>query len=212
MAKSAYSNYTAKNTVSKKSTSNTSTKSPSKVSRSKASKPEGEEKEGLRKLLVDQMKDMLWAEKSLVKGIPKMIEKASSPELKDALSSHLEETKEQVNRLEQAFQTIDESATAKVCEAMKGLTKEAEELMEEMEEGNLRDAAIICAAQKVEHYEIASYGCLVAYARLLGETEATGLFEEILEEEKSADDTLSGVAEQINWKATVVTSDEESRL
>jgi ferritin-like metal-binding protein YciE len=164
-------------------------------------KPQGDDEEGLRKLMVDQMKDMLWAEKALTKAIPKMMKKACSAELTDALAAHLDETHEQVSRIEEAFDSLGLKATTKPCEAMKGLLKEAEELMGEMESGSLRDAAIICAAQKVEHYEIATYGCLKTYAEMLGESEAAGLFEEILNEEKNADETLSEVAQEINWMA-----------
>lgn len=178
-----------------------------KTTKSKASSnghrstPTGHEEEGLRKLLVDQMKDMLWAEKALTKAIPKMMKNACSADLADALSNHLEETTDQVSRLEQAFESMDLKPTTKPCEAMKGLMKEAEELMSEMEEGGLRDAAIICAAQKVEHYEIATYGCLVTYAEMLGESKAARLFGQILEEEKGADETLTEVAQHINWMA-----------
>ena len=165
------------------------------------SKPEGKQDEGLRKLLTDQLKDMLWAEKALTKAIPAMIEKASSQDLVDGLKEHLEVTKEQVFKVKEAFKLMNEKPQAKVCEAMKGLVKEAEELMKEMEEGPVRDAAIICAAQKVEHYEIATYGCLHTYAEILGEEEVADLLEEIMNEEKEADDALTEVAHAINWDA-----------
>ena len=173
------------------------------------SKPEGKQDEGLRKLLTDQLKDMLWAEKALTKAIPEMIEKASSQELIDGLREHLEVTKEQVFKVKEAFKLLNEKPQAKVCEAMKGLVKEAEELMKEMEEGPVRDAAIICAAQKVEHYEIATYGCLHTYAEILGEEEVADLLEEIMNEEKEADDALTEVAHAINWEAKEEEEDED---
>jgi len=183
----------------------TSKKAPAKSAASKksaAAKPEGERAEGLRKLFEDQLKDIYWAEKALTKAIPKMIKKATSEELIDALTEHLEVTKNQVTRVEEVFQTLDKKATAKKCEAMEGLIKEAEEIMDEAEEGLVRDAGIIAAAQKVEHYEIASYGTLAALARTLGETEAADLLTETLEEEKEADETLTEVAEtSINEEA-----------
>jgi ferritin-like metal-binding protein YciE len=171
--------------------------------------PEGKDNEGLRKLLLDQLKDMLWAEKELTKAIPAMIEKATSEDLIESLRDHLEVTKDQVFKVKEAFKLMDEKPSAKVCEAMKGLVKEAEEIMKEMEEGSVRDAAIICAAQKVEHYEIATYGCLSTYAQILGETEVANLLEEILSEEKEADDTLTDVAYAINWEAKEEEVEEE---
>ncbi|HZV68953.1 MAG TPA: ferritin-like domain-containing protein [Saprospiraceae bacterium] len=187
-----------------------SNKGKSKTQKTERSSPKGQDEQGLRKLLVDQMKDMLWAEKKLTTAIPKMIKKASSEELIESLTNHLEETKEQVSRLEQAFQAMNLKATAKECEAMKGLVKEAEELMEEMEEGSLRDAAIICAAQKVEHYEIATYGCLVTYSQILGETEVAELLNETLSEEKGADETLTEVSQNINWMAEEEAEEEDA--
>ena len=157
---------------------------------------------GLRKLFEDELKDIYWAEKALTKALPKMIKKASSAELQDAITNHLQETENQVSRLEDVFNSIGMKATAKKCEAMEGLIKEAEELMEEAEEGAVRDSAIISAAQKVEHYEIASYGTLCAFAKTLGENEAVSLLEETLNEEKMADETLTEIAEaSINMEA-----------
>lgn len=148
----------------------------------------------LEKLFEDELKDIYWAEKALTKALPKMIKKASSSELVDAIETHLAETEEQVTRIEQVFELLGKKATAKKCEAMDGLIKEAEELMEESEEGVMRDAAIISAAQKVEHYEIASYGTLRAFAETLGFDEVAALLETTLEEEKNADQTLTDVA------------------
>ena len=157
---------------------------------------------GLRDLFVDELKDIYWAEKALTKAIPKMIKNATSSDLVDALSGHLEITKEQVTRLEKIFYTIGEKAVDKKCEAMTGLIKEAEKIMKETEKGVVRDAGIILAGQKVEHYEIATYGTLSSFAKTLGEHEAASLLEETLNEEKEADEKLSEIAESsINIKA-----------
>jgi ferritin-like metal-binding protein YciE len=148
----------------------------------------------LMKLFEDQLKDIYWAEKALTKAIPKMIKNATSEELIDALENHLSETNEQVKRAEQVFDTIGKKATAKKCEAMEGLIMEAEEIMEECEVGPMCDAGIIAAAQKVEHYEIASYGTLRQFAETLGLEDAVELLEATLEEEKGADEKLTEVA------------------
>lgn len=148
----------------------------------------------LMKLFENELKDIYWAEKALTKAIPKMIKNATSQELIDALTSHLSETEEQINRVEQVFELIEKKAVAKKCEAMEGLIKEAEEIMNDCEEGAMCDAGIIAAGQKVEHYEIASYGTLRQFAETLGLTEAVELLETTLDEEKSADEKLSDVA------------------
>lgn len=148
----------------------------------------------LMKLFEDSLKDIYWAEKALTKAIPKMIKNATAEELIEALENHLEETKAQVTRCEDVFKSIDKKATAKKCEAMAGLIKEGEEIMEECEEGAMCDAGIIAAGQKVEHYEIASYGTLRQFAETLGLDEAVELLEATLEEEKAADDKLTEVA------------------
>ncbi|HMS67865.1 MAG TPA: ferritin-like domain-containing protein [Saprospiraceae bacterium] len=148
----------------------------------------------LMELFEDQLKDIYWAEKALLKAIPKMIKNATSEELVEALKSHLTETENQVSRLEQVFTVIGKKASAKKCEAMEGLIKEAGEIMESCEEGSMRDAGIISAAQKVEHYEIATYGTLRQFAKTLGLTEAAKLLEETLKEERAADEKLTVVA------------------
>ena len=148
----------------------------------------------LMKLFEDELKDLYWAEKAVTKAIPKMIKNSSSPELIDALTNHLSETGTQVTRLEQVFESIDKRASAKKCEAMEGIIKEGEELMESSEKGAMRDAGIISAGQKVEHYEIASYGTLRQFAETLGLTEAVSLLEATLNEEKAADAKLTEVA------------------
>jgi ferritin-like metal-binding protein YciE len=148
----------------------------------------------LQKLFEDELKDIYWAEQALTKAIPKMIKKATSEELVDALQKHLTETEGHVRRAEQVFSLIGIDAKAKKCEAMAGLIKEAEEIMSDSEEGPMRDAGIITAGQKVEHYEIASYGTLRTFAEILGLDEAKDLLEETLDEEKAADQKLTEVA------------------
>ncbi len=148
----------------------------------------------LMKLFEDELKDIYWAGKALTKAIPKMVKSATAPELKEALESHLAQTYEQVSRAEKVFEIIGKKAVPKKCEAMEGLIKEGGEIMEECEVGAMRDAGIISAGQKIEHYEIASYGTLRQFAETLGFTEASGLLEQTLYEEKAADEKLTEVA------------------
>ena len=155
----------------------------------------------LMRLFEDQLKDIFWAEKALTKAIPKMIKNATSKELNDALTLHLEETKEHVERLTEIFASIDKKPVAKKCEAMEGLLKEAESIMDTCEEGAMCDAGIILAAQKVEHYEIASYGTLCVFAKTLGDEDILALLQQTLDEEKEADQILSEIAESINVEA-----------
>lgn len=155
---------------------------------------EGMESSQLMKLFEDELKDIYWAEKALTKAIPKMIKNASSEELIEALEDHLSETEEHVSRAEEIFEMLGKKAVAKKCEAMAGIIKEAGEIMEDCEEGAMRDAGIITAGQKVEHYEIASYGTLRAFADLLGLNDAAELLEQTLNEEKAADEKLTEVA------------------
>lgn len=150
---------------------------------------------GLRELFVDELKDIYWAEKALTKAIPLMVKNASSEVLVAALTGHLQETKEHVTRLEQVFSMIKEIAEAEKCEAMAGLIKEAEEIMESTQEGMVRDAGIILAAQKVEHYEIATYGTLLSFAKTLGEHKAAELLQKTLSDERGADVKLTEIAE-----------------
>lgn len=151
--------------------------------------------EGLKEFFIDDLKDIYWAEKALTKALPKMIKNATAPKLAECLASHLEETKAHVSRLEEVFSSIDVKAVAKKCEAMTGLIKEAEEIITETQKGPMRDAGIIAAGQKVEHYEIASYGTLAAYAGMLGYDDAAELLHQTLEEEKAADAKLTEVTE-----------------
>jgi len=157
---------------------------------------------GLSELFEDSLKDIYYAEKALTKALPKMAKKATSQELVDAIQEHLTVTEGQVDRLEKVFEVLGLKAQTKKCEAIEGLIKEAEEIMESTQEGVVRDAGIIAASQKVEHYEIATYGTLVAFANTLGEKEAADLLSQTLEEEKEADSALSNIAESsINIEA-----------
>ena len=166
--------------------------------------------DGLRELFEDELKDIYWAEKALVKALPKMAKKASTQELKDAIQQHAEVTQGHVERCEQAFEMMGKAARAKKCEAMEGLIKEGEEIVQTTEEGVVRDAGIISAAQKVEHYEIASYGTLCAFAKTLGEDDIADLLEQTLNEEKDTDETLTGIAESsINSEALQEGEEEE---
>ena len=164
-------------------------------SKDKSKKNESNPAQGLRELFVDELKDIYWAEKALTKAIPKMIKNASSDELIEALTNHLVVTEKHVTRLEQVFTSIQVKPQAKKCEAMEGLIKEAGEIMENTEKGMVRDAGIILAGQKVEHYEIATYGTLCTFAKTLGEEDAASLLQETLNEEKEADEKLSEIAE-----------------
>ncbi|MDF2435879.1 MAG: hypothetical protein K0Q95_255 [Bacteroidota bacterium] len=175
-----------------------------------ASEEYGIEESKLMKLFEDGLKDIYWAEKALTKALPKMAKKATSEELIAALEDHLKETEAQVEKLEQVFEVIGKKATGKKCEAMAGLVKEAEEIMKESDKGGMRDAGIISASQKVEHYEIATYGTLRTFASTLGLEDAATLLDEILEEEKAADMKLTEIAEStINIQAVEEVEDEE---
>ncbi len=190
-----------------------STKNGTRKETDKPVKAKPDAARGLRDLLEDELKDIYWAEKALTKAIPKMIKNATSSELQTALKEHLTVTQQQVTRLEQVFESIGAKAAAKKCEAMDGLIREAEDIMESTEEGAVRDAGIISAGQKVEHYEIATYGTLRTFATILKEEEAASLLEETLKEEKEADEKLTEVAESsINIEAAGEDSgDDESK-
>lgn len=180
-----------------------------KSGKSSQSMEYGMEESTLMKLFENELKDIYWAEKALTKALPKMIKKATSDELIEALESHLEETENQVKKVERVFESLDKKPVAKKCEAMAGLIKEAEEIMKESEEGAMRDAGIITASQKVEHYEIASYGTLRTFAQTLGLDEAVTLLDEILEEEKAADEKLTQIAETtINIQAAMAVEED----
>lgn len=159
------------------------------------------QKDSLRQLYVDELKDLYNAETQLVKALPKMAKASSSAELRQAFEEHLRQTSEQVSRLEQIFEMMGEKATGKKCLGMEGLVKEGSETMQEEYSDAVKDAAIIGAAQRVEHYEIAGYGTVRAFAELLGENEHIPLIEQTLEEEKQADEKLTQLAEEINSQA-----------
>lgn len=148
----------------------------------------------LHHLFVDQLRDILWAEKELVKALPKMAKAAQDPELKEAFTSHLAETKNHVTRLGEIFKILGLSARAKKCPAMEGLLKEGDELADEYADSSALDAALIAAAQKVEHYEIASYGTLRAFAGRLGHEDVVKLLTATIDEEGNADHTLTKIA------------------
>jgi len=151
----------------------------------------------------DELRDVLSAEKQLTKALPKMIKKASSPELKAAFEAHLAETLQQVERVEQAFEDLGKTAKAKKCEAMAGLIEEAASLMEENADPEVMDALLIASAQKVEHYEIATYGTLCTWAKLLGFSQAKSLLGENLAEEEKTDKLLTGLSTKVNQAARV---------
>lgn len=157
--------------------------------------------EGLRELYVNELKDLYSAENQLVKALPKMAKAASSDELRQGFEEHLEQTKGQVERLETIFESLDEQPKGKKCVGMEGLIKEGAEIMGEDFEGPVMDAALIGAAQRVEHYEIAAYGTVCEFARILGESEHVSLLQETLDEEKETDEKLTELATQINSEA-----------
>ncbi|MFT4092715.1 MAG: ferritin-like domain-containing protein [Niabella sp.] len=158
--------------------------------------------EELQDFFVDGLKDIYWAEKALVKTLPKMQKNASSPKLKTAIGDHLKETQGQVSRLEKVFQSIGKKAQAAKCDAMDGLLKEGDSILKETQPGPVRDAGIIAACQKVEHYEIATYGTLATFASQLGHKDAAMLLKETLTQEKNCDSLLSKLAKsEVNLNA-----------
>jgi ferritin-like metal-binding protein YciE len=167
--------------------------------------------DSLKTLLVEQLKDLYDAEKRLTKAIPKMAKASTNEELQAALEEHLGETQNQVSRLEQAFEMMEERAKAKPCAGMRGIIEEGDEHVgEEYESDDLRDAVIIGSAQRVEHYEIAGYGTAIAHARLLGLSDVVELLEETLAEEKAADQKLTEVAESVVNLEAASEEEEES--
>ena len=151
----------------------------------------------LEKLYIEELRDLYNAENQLLKALPKMAKGASSPELKDAFEKHLEQTKGHVQRLEELFERRDESPKGKTCKAMKGLIEEGSEILKEEGEDSVLDAGMIVAAQKVEHYEIASYGSVRTFANLLGKDEEVKLLQATLDEEAETNETLNRLAEGI---------------
>ncbi|MDR7210835.1 ferritin-like domain-containing protein [Flavobacterium piscis] len=177
-----------KTTESKKETA------PKEETKKGVTKAKSNAASGLTELFEDGLKDIYWAEKALTKAIPLMAKNATSADLIEALNSHLTETEDHVIRLEKVFELIGKKASAKKCDAMEGLIEEGKEILEETEIGVVRDAGIISASQKIEHYEIASYGTLRQFAETLGFEEVAALLEETLDEEKGADKKLTEVA------------------
>jgi ferritin-like metal-binding protein YciE len=157
--------------------------------------------DGLRELFIDELKDLYNAENQLVKALPKMAKSASSEDLKEGFMEHLEQTKGHVARLEKIFNVLDESPKGKKCMGMEGLIKEGSEVMEEDFENAVKDAALIGAAQRVEHYEIAAYGTVRELAEVLGESDHAALLHETLEKEKETDEKLTALAKEINEQA-----------
>src|SRR5579862_2019277 len=159
------------------------------------------QKDSLRGLYIEELRDLYNAETQLVKALPKMAKASSNDQLRQAFEEHLRQTTEHVSRLEQIFEQLEEKPSGKKCLGMEGLVKEGSETMKEDFADEIKDAAIIGAAQRVEHYEMAGYGTVKAFAELLGENEHVSLLEQTLEEEKQADQKLSQLAEQINSEA-----------
>jgi ferritin-like metal-binding protein YciE len=162
--------------------------------------------ESLRDLLINELKDIYSAENQILKALPKMAKAATSEELSAAFEEHLEQTRGQVERLEQVFERLEAKAKGKKCKAMEALIEEGKELINEDADPDVLDAGLIAAAQKVEHYEMAAYGCVRTYARLLGEDEVAELLQQNLDEEGETDKKLTGLAENINVQA----NDEEA--
>jgi ferritin-like metal-binding protein YciE len=165
--------------------------------------------EGLKELYIDELKDLYSAENQLVKALPKMAKAAVSEDLREGFEEHLEQTKGHVQRLEQIFEMLGESPKGKKCKGMEGLIAEGSEAMEEDYEGNIMDAALIGAAQRVEHYEIAGYGTVRAMAEALGEDKHASLLTETLDEEKETDEKLTELAEGVNTAASEDADNEE---
>ncbi len=156
----------------------------------------------LQDLYIEELRDIYNAEAQIIKALPKVIDAATSEELRSSLEDHLDQTKEQVERLDEIFKTLGTNPKGKKCAAMEGIIKEADEMLEEDMDENVRDAAIIGACQKVEHYEIASYGTVCTYAKLLDRDDDLDLLGQTLDEEKEADETLTDIAESsINVEA-----------
>ena len=163
----------------------------------------------LKELYIDELRDIYNAENQLTKALPKMAKAATSDELRAGFEEHLEQTKGHVERLERIFKELGEKPTGKKCKGMEGLVEEGDEMIKEDElEGEALDAGLISAAQRVEHYEIAAYGCVRTYANLLGESDAAKLLEQTLKEEKETDQKLTKLAEKINVEAEAEESGE----
>ena len=155
----------------------------------------------MQELFIDELKDLYSAEKQIVRTLPKIAKAASNPELRDALETHLEETKGQVERLEKVAELVGKRLTGKTCAGMKGVLEEGSELLDEADKGDVRDAGLIAASQRVEHYEMAGYGAARDFARTLGMSDVAELLDETLVEEKNADKKLTEISKQVNKQA-----------
>ncbi|WP_159798994.1 ferritin-like domain-containing protein [Flavobacterium sp. MK4S-17] len=193
---------TATKTSNKSTSKTSSSSSKSSTTGGRKVKAKSTAAEGLKELYIDCLKDIYWAEKALLKALPKMAKNASSESLVSAIEEHITVTEEQVSRLEKVFELAGKKASGKKCDAMDGLIKEGEDILKSTEPGPVRDAGIIAASQKIEHYEIATYGTICAFAKTLGQDEAAELLHQTLEEEKQADMTLTENAyNDINFEA-----------
>jgi ferritin-like metal-binding protein YciE len=152
----------------------------------------------IEELLIDELKDIYSAEKQITKALPKLAKAATSTELRSAFESHLQETLGQIERLDQIFETLGKSPRGKVCHGMQGVLEEGSEVLDDTEKGEVRDAALISAAQRVEHYEMAAYGSVREYAKLLGHKDVASLLQQTLDEEEAADQKLTSIAGKIN--------------
>jgi ferritin-like metal-binding protein YciE len=166
--------------------------------------------ESLRDLFINELKDIYNGEKQLTKALPRLAKAAESPDLQQAFTKHLRETEAQVDRLERIFRALGEKPTGKRCKGMEGLVEEGKDILAEDGEEAVLDAALIAAAQKVEHYEIAAYGCLITYAKLLGESDAEKLLKQTLAEEEATDEALTALGESgINQAAVAAGQGED---
>jgi ferritin-like metal-binding protein YciE len=166
--------------------------------------------DSLESLFIEELRDIYNGEKQIIKALPKMAKAAGSPELKQAFTKHLKETEGQVQRLERIFQDLGQAVRGKQCKGLEGILEEGKEILEKESDESVLDAALIAAAQKVEHYEMASYGCLRTYAQLLGRTQAVKLLEQTLAEEEAADKKLTQLGESgINEAAAAVGGESE---
>ncbi len=157
--------------------------------------------ENLHQLFLKELRDLYSAETQITDALPKMIDHATHPELKNALQQHLTVTKQQITRLDQIFSRLNEKSSGETCKGMKGLLKEGDEIISQGGDGSTIDAGIISAAQRVEHYEMAGYGTVRTYAELLGKKEIANLLQQTLDEEKEADQTLTQIAGSVNIEA-----------
>jgi ferritin-like metal-binding protein YciE len=184
-----------RNTSTTSSKKSTGTSKSNGATASKGASSQKSEETMLKELFIDELKDIYWAEKHLTKALPKMKKAATSEELANAFDEHLAVTEEQIGRLEEVFEMLDMTPRAKKCEAMEGLVEEAQGIIEDLPKGTaVRDAGLIIAGQKVEHYEIAAYGSLVQLAKTMGENDIAELLQQTLDEEKEADQTLTELA------------------